>query len=357
MFNAGRLSLARARRGLTAKALAEKAGVGVDTITRLEKGRNTPETDTVEKLANALGYPASFFAGDDVEGVDIEAVSFRSFSKMTARERDAAIAAGSLGLLLNEWVEARFGLPDPDLLDLSHESDPEVAAVHLRQYWGLGQQPIGNLLALFETKGIRLFSLSENTASVNAFSFWRGGKPFVFLNNFKSAESSRFDAAHELGHLIMHKHGDPKGGRSLEREANHFASAFLMPSDDVLARVPRFVSTEVVIRSKVRYRVSAIGLAYRLHQLKRLSDWQYKSICIELSRRGYRSGEPNGIERETSVVWRKLLTLLWQEKVTREDIAKELGIPRDELEGLIWSLTASSETALPIAAGLLRIVD
>lgn len=356
MFNAGRLSLARARRGLTAKALAEKAGVGVDTITRLEKGRNTPEADTIDRLAKALGYPTSFFVGADVEGVDIEAVSFRSFSKMTARERDAAIAAGSLGLLLNEWVEARFGLPDPDLLDLSHESDPEVAAAHLRQYWGLGQQPIGNLLALFETKGIRLFSLSENTASVNAFSFWRGGKPFVFLNNFKSAESSRFDAAHELGHLVMHKHGDPKGDRSLEREANHFASAFLMPSDDVLARVPRFVSTDVVLRSKVRYRVSAMSLAYRLHQLNRLSDWQYKSICIDLSRRGYRSGEPDGIERETSVVWRKLLTLLWQEKVTREDIAKQLGIPLDELEGLIWSLTASAERAVPMSGSALRMV-
>lgn len=356
MFNAGRLSLARARRGLTAKALAEKAGVGVDTITRLEKGRNTPEADTVERLAKALGYPPSFFTGEDVDGVDIEAVSFRSFSKMTARERNAAIAAGSLGLLLNEWVEARFGLPDPDLLDLSQESDPDVAAAHLRQYWGLGQQPIGNLLALFETKGIRLFSLSENTATVNAFSFWRGGKPFVFLNNFKSAESSRFDAAHELGHLVMHKHGDPKGDRSLEREANHFASAFLMPSDDVLARVPRFVSTDVVLKSKVRYRVSAMGLAYRLHQLNRLSDWQYKSICIDLSRRGYRSGEPGGIERETSVVWRKLLTLLWQEKVTREDIAKELGIPIDELEGLIWSLTASFEKPLPMPGNQLRIV-
>ena len=357
MFNAGRLSLARARRGLTAKALAEKAGVGVDTITRLEKGRNTPEADTIEKLAKALGYPPAFFTGEDVEEVDVEAVSFRSFSKMTARERDAAIAAGSLGLLLNEWVEARFGLPDPDLLDLSHESDPEIAAAHLRQYWGLGQQPIGKLLALFETKGIRLFSLSENTASVNAFSFWRGGKPFVFLNNFKSAESSRFDAAHELGHLVMHKHGDPKGDRSLEREANHFASAFLMPPDDVLVRVPRFVSTDVVLKSKARYKVSAMALAYRLHQLNRLSDWQYKSVCIDLSRRGYRSGEPDGIDRETSVVWRKILTLLWKEKVTREDIAKELGIPLDEIEGLVWSLTAGTDQPAHPSGSSLHVVS
>ena len=90
MFNAGRLSLARARRSMTAKALAEKAGVGVDTITRLEKGRNEPEPETIEKLGQALGYPASFFMGEDIEEVDVGAVSFRSFSKMTARERNAA---------------------------------------------------------------------------------------------------------------------------------------------------------------------------------------------------------------------------------------------------------------------------
>lgn len=327
---------------MTARALAEKAGVGVDTITRLEKGRNEPEPETIEKLGKALRYPPSFFTGEEIEEVDVGAVSFRSFSKMTARERNAAIAAGSLGLLLNRWIEDRFGLPEPDFPDeLSEETDPEVAATRVRQHWGIGQQPIGNLLGLLETKGVRMLSLSENTASVNAFSFWRGGKPYVFLNNFKSAESSRFDAAHELGHLVLHKHGDPKGDRSLEKEANSFASAFLMPADDVWARAPRVISTDIILKAKLRWRVSAMALAYRLHHIGRLSDWQYKSICIDLSRHGYRSGEPIGIERETSVVWKKVLTLLWQEKVTREDIAQELELPIDELEGLIWSLTAS----------------
>lgn len=357
MFNAGRLSLARARRSMTAKALAEKAGVGVDTITRLEKGRNEPEPETIEKLGQALGYPASFFMGEDIEEVDVGAVSFRSFSKMTARERNAAIAAGSLGLLLNGWVEGRFGLPDPDFPDeLSSETNPEVAAARLRQHWGIGQQPIGSLLALLETKGVRMLSLSENTASVNAFSFWRGGKPYVFLNNFKSAESSRFDAAHELGHLVLHRHGDPKGDRSLEKEANSFASAFLMPADDVRARVPRVISTDVVLQAKLRWRVSAMALAYRLHQIRRLSDWQYKSICIDLSRRGYRIGEPVGIERETSVLWKKVLTMLWQERITRDDISEDLGIPVDELESLIWSLSAIEPGQRPIQRGSLHVV-
>lgn len=356
MFHPRRLSLARMRRRLTAKALAEQANVGVDTITRLERGHNVPDESTVRKLSAALGFPSEFFMGDDPEEVDLGSVSFRSFSKMSARERDAAIAAGSLGLHLNAWIEARFGLPKPDLLDMSHETDPEVAAVSLRQYWGLGEQPIGSLLALFETKGIRLFSLSENTASVNAFSFWRDGKPFIFLNNFKTSESSNFDAAHELGHLVMHKHGDPKGIRSSEREADRFASAFLMPAKDVRARVPRGVNVNFILKAKLRWRVSAMAMAYRLRALGLLSDWQYKSVCIELSRRGYRSGEPIGVERETSVIWHKVLTHLWSEKVTKNDIAHELHLPLDELEGLIWSLTVGNATVSPMRGDRLKAV-
>jgi len=357
MFSGRRLNLARMRVGLSAKALAERAGVDHDTVTRLVQRRHTPGSDTIERLARAVGFPEEFLFGDDPDEVDASAVSFRSFSKMRAVERDAALSAGTLGLIVNSWVEARFGLPDADLLDLSHETDPRLAAAYIRQHWGLGEQPVGSLLALLEAKGIRLYSLSENTASVNAFSFWKGGKPFIFLNNFKTAESSRFDAAHELGHLVLHKHGDPKGVRSAEREANAFASSFLMPDADVRAKMPRPITVDVVIRTKVRWRVSAMALAHRLHAIGMVSDWQYKSICIELARRGFRSGEPNGIDRETSVVWRKILRQLWSERVSKADIARDLDLPLQELEGLIWSLTAPNEERTKPPVAELRVVE
>jgi Zn-dependent peptidase ImmA (M78 family)/transcriptional regulator with XRE-family HTH domain len=338
MFNPRRLSLARKRRRFSAKALAEKTGLAVDTISRLENGANSPDETTIAKLVRALSFPAPFFYDQDPEDIDTGAVSFRSFSKMSARERDAAISAGSLGLQLSNWIEERFSLPKPNLLDLSYETDPEAAAHSMRQFWGIGEKPVGDLMGLLELNGVRLFSLSENTASVNAFSFWRDNKPFVFLNNFKTAESSVFDAAHELGHLVMHKHGDPKENRSAEREANSFASAFLMPANDIKARVPRRVTIDVLLKAKMRWRVSAMAMAYRLNSLKLLSDWQYKSLCIELGKRGYRSGEPIGIDRETSTIWRKVLGQLWSEKTTKNDIAAALHLPLDELEGLIWNL-------------------
>jgi Zn-dependent peptidase ImmA (M78 family) len=262
---------------------------------------------------------------------------------MSAKERDAAISAGALGLQLADWVENRFSLPEADLLDLSYETDVEAAARSLREHWGLGERPIGNVIGLLETKGVRVFSLSEDTKTVDAFSFWRDNKPFVFLNNFKTAEHSIFDSIHELGHLVLHRHGGPKGdSRQVEREANAFASAFLMPRNDVKARAPRFVDINVVLKMKSRWRVSAMAMAYRLHHLGRLTEWQYKTICIELGRRGYRSGEPDGIERETSIIWRKVLSHLWQERISKNEIARQLNIPLDELEGLIWGLTGAS---------------
>ena len=308
MFNCGRLVLARKRRKLTAKRLAEYARVSAVTITRLEKGTNQPDDSTVRRLADALNYPFEFFFRDDPEPVNIDTVSFRSMTKMTARERDAAITAGSLGIELNNWIEERFSLPIVKLLDLSYETDTEAAARSLRQHWALGERPIRSIVRLLEAHGVRVFALSEDTATVDAFSFWKNDKPFVFLNYFKTAERSIYDAAHELGHLVLHKHAGPIPSRPAEREADSFASAFLMPRNDIRSRIPSQISIDVLLQLKLRWRVSAMALAYRLHTLEMLTDWQYKSICIELGKRGFRSGEPGGIEREKSVIWRKIFS-------------------------------------------------
>ena len=63
-------------------------------------------------------------------------------------------------------------------------------------------------------------------------------------------------------------------------------------------RMPTLISVDYILKAKLRWRVSAMALTHRLHTLNLLSDWQYKSTCIELTRRGYRTGEPGGVERE-----------------------------------------------------------
>ena len=337
-FNSKRLILARQRRRLTGKGLAEVAGLSAITVSRLENADNEPDEQTVAKIASSLNYPMDFFYADDPDELDTSAVSFRSLTKMSAKERDAAVAAGRIGLEVNGWLEKEFSLPASDLIDLSYETDPEAASKALRAYWGLGERPISNMLGLLEVKGVRVFSLSEATRTVDAFSFWRDERPFVFLNNFKTAEHSIFDSAHELAHLVMHRHAGAQPSRAAEREANDFASAFLMPANDVRSRMSRFITVDLIIKAKTRWRVSAMAMAYRLHSVGLMTEWQYKSACIELGRRGYRTGEPGGIGRETSAIWRKVLAHLWNERTTKKDIAAKVNLPPDELEGIIWGL-------------------
>lgn len=341
-FNSERLEIARFRRRLSNKALAEQIGVSPVTLTRLGRNYNAPSDATVSALARVLGFPVAFFYDGSVDRVSPESASFRSMAAMTATERDAALAAGSVAYLFSDWISKRFNLPESRLRDLSSQGDPAVAARILREEWGLGEQPVGSMIRLLESKGVRVFSLSENTRNVDAFSCWRNDEPYVFLNTFKSVEHSRFDAAHELGHLVLHRHGGPEG-KLAESQANRFAAAFLMPEDDIKARIPRFVVLENLIRAKRRWGVSVSALAYRLHKLGTLSDWQYRTMCIEMNRRGYRQTEPDGMPREESALWSQVFTYLWQERLTKAHIASELNVPADEIENLVFGLTSGNQ--------------
>ena len=344
MFSRHRLELARKRRRYTAKHLAASANVSPVTLSRIVNGSQIADEDTIDKLIFVLGFPRGFFFRDEGDLVDANGASFRSLTAMKARERDAALAAGSLAFELTDWVSARFNLPPADLLDLSHQNDPEGAARLLRQYWSIGEKPIGNMIALLETKGVRVFSLTEDTRNVDAFSCWRGHDPYVFLNTFKSTERSRFDAAHELGHLVLHKHGGPQQGRQAEVEAHAFARSFLMPHADVVAKIPFVTRLEDVVRAKRRWGVSVAALAYRLHKMNVVSDWQYRTLCIQINRK-FGDREPRGLPPERSRVWQMVLTELWRDKIPKSRIAAELDLPVEEIESLLFGLTG--ETAPP----------
>lgn len=345
VFNPNRLSLAKKRRRLSGKDFAEITGLHPATITRLEKGRHQPDDDTVRIIADKLGFPIGFFYGSDVDELSSASASFRSLTSITAKERDAALAAGSLAYALSDWVEQRFDLPRSVIPNLGRERDPETAATQLRQEWGLGQLPISNMIKLLESKGVRVFSLAENTKNVDAFSCWRNETPYIFLNTFKSAEHSRFDAAHELAHLCIHKHGGVRDNRAAEMEANTFASAFLMPADDIRSRLPYIMNIDQLLSAKKRWGVSVAALIYRLHKLSLLSDWQYHNFYVQITKRGYRSFEPDPLPREVSTVWEKIFRQLWAERISKNHIAEQLHMPFDEIANLVFNLDGTKESS------------
>jgi Zn-dependent peptidase ImmA (M78 family)/DNA-binding XRE family transcriptional regulator len=342
-FNPSRLTLARKRRGLTMTRLAELIGVEPRSISAYESGEFSPDTDKREQLAKALRFPMSFFSGEDLEELSPDIASFRAMSKMTAAKRDMALSAGTIALHLNYWIEEQFHLPAADLPDLSQEGGPEAAAGSIHQLWGLGEQPIKNMVHLLESRGVRVFSLAIDAAEVDAFSMWRDNKPFIFLNTMKSAEHSRFDAAHELGHLVLHRHGEPQG-QEVEREAHAFASAFLMPRGSVLAHAPKFTTVDHLVKLKHYWTVSVAALAYRLHAVGVLSEWHYRQLYIEISKRGYRKREPEEAPREISQMLAKVFAVLRDDSVGKRDIAAQLDISPEEIEQLVFGLAVTGLT-------------
>jgi Zn-dependent peptidase ImmA (M78 family) len=327
---------------LNQKKFADELHVTLVSVSRWETGQVEPSPANVLAFSALLGYPPAFFEGTDVDEPSSQTTSFRSQTKMSAAVRDAALAAGAIGFTIADWVDEKFELPSHALPDL-HLFEPEMAARGLREEWGLGEVPVSNMIRLLESKGVRVFSLAENTVEVNAYSLWRGGKSYVFLNTFKTPECSRFDAAHELGHLVLHQDGKVTG-REAEDQANQFASAFLMPAADVLACLPRVTHLGQLIEAKSRWRVSLVALLYRVHKLGIISDWKYRDYCIQVGRNGYRTNEPKGIERETSLVWKMVLNNLWQEKITQKEIAADLCLPESEITGLLFGITRQNET-------------
>lgn len=338
MFNPSRLEFARKRRGLTKKNLASSVGLTPRSISMFENNESAPSDGTLKELAKKLSFPISFFhQEDDVEMLSEGAVSFRSLSKMSATRKYSALSAGAIAIAFNQWIEQRFDLPKPDLLEFEGDVDPEFAAITLRQHWGIGELSINNLIHLMEAKGIRVFSLAEDTLDVDAFSLWKDSIPYIFLNNKKSAERSRFDAAHELGHLILHKHAVPTG-KDVESDADKFASAFLMPASSVRAAVSRLETIQTLIKAKKKWRVSLAALAYRMHKLGILTDWHYRTLCIEMSKNGFTKNEPESIPREQSKILEMVFESLREDHITKADIARDLDVLPSEIEAFIFGL-------------------
>jgi Zn-dependent peptidase ImmA (M78 family)/DNA-binding XRE family transcriptional regulator len=342
-FTPSRLVIARKRHGLTLTRLAELTGLSTRSLSLYENGHAEPSGDTLALLARALDVTPGFLGGEEVDEIPLDAVSFRALSKMTARQRDKALSAGAVALLINDWIEARFNLPAADIPVLTGH-DPQSAAEVVRARWGLGERPASNMLHVLEAHGVRIYSLTEENNQLDAYSLYWRGQPVIFLNTGKSGERGRFDAAHELGHLVLHGDHLVPNRPEAEVEANKFAAAFLMPRASVLAQGLRDATPEKILRAKRVWKVSALALAHRLWELGLLTDWGYRAACVQLAQWGYRRDEPQGIDRESSQLLAKVFRSARQHGETPARVAAAIGITTEELRAHLFGLTL---TAIP----------
>jgi Zn-dependent peptidase ImmA (M78 family)/DNA-binding XRE family transcriptional regulator len=337
VFSPVRLQIARERRRLFRKELAALCQVTPQTVSNWETGRNIPLPEAIAKMASELGFPEQFFLQPEFDRLPEGAANFRARTKLAARDKHAALAAGDLARELAGWIEARFELPPVRLPDLKGYT-PELAAQVIRNEWMLGERSIPNMVHLLESRGVLVFSLCQDCQELDAFSFWSGPRPIVMLNTMKSSERSRIDAAHELFHLVAHTE---ETGKQEEEDSDTFAGIFLMPKGDVLKQVPRVVSLQQLIQAKQRWGTSLASLVYRLHKLDKLTDWQYRTLFVELSKRGYRTVEPNSTSREQSTLLAQVFEALRAKGTTLRHVAADLAWPLPQLQELLFGLGAT----------------
>jgi Zn-dependent peptidase ImmA (M78 family) len=320
-------------------------GVDRNVLQRFETGKADIPDGCWQRLCEVSGYQMDFFEKGSPEYPNPDGVSFRSLRSLTAGARDAAMAAGALAFEFDDWIAERYELPGHSLCQIESRSPAESAAF-LRATWGIGERPVGNMINLLEAHGVRVFSLAEETRHLDAYSLWRNDRPYIFLNTLKTAERTRYDASHELGHLVMHRHSGSTHS-SAEHEANMFASAFLMPPDDLRAECPTIRSLQDLILKKKRWGVSVSSLNYALHRIGKISDWHYTSYYKMLASVG-RENEPDPMPRETSQVWTKILTDLWRTGMSLSRVAGELRVPEKELTNLLFGIASSNKVPLGI---------
>jgi Zn-dependent peptidase ImmA (M78 family) len=134
----------------------------------------------------------------------------------------------------------------------------------LREAWGLGVEPIGDVLHEIERHGAIAARL-KLADEVDAFSWPGNERPIVILGTDKANRiRSRFDAAHELGHLVLHRDHPKPADPKLEWQAHRFANSFLLPPERLIEEWPEGrLDWRKLMTLKRRWQMSLAALLYR----------------------------------------------------------------------------------------------
>lgn len=302
-----RLRDARLAKRLNQAELGEAIGKTRQAISAFELGEKAPEAITLAQIAAVLEQPLGYFTVPDREGFGAFGPRFfRASGSETKRRNLMCDVYSCWQVQIASYFDSFINYPSVTLPAITpadksgaYDGDEiEDAAAECRKLWGLGYGPLSNVLALAEGKGIIAVRLRMDGERIDAFSFWNGARPFLFLASEKeSAARARFDVAHEIGHLVLHRGvgqeeiEDPKTLKRIEAEANRFAGALLLPRQSF----PNEVFTtrlEAFVGLKERWKVAIQAMVYRCKDLGVFDEYQVTNIYKQISARKWRTKEP-----------------------------------------------------------------
>jgi Zn-dependent peptidase ImmA (M78 family)/DNA-binding XRE family transcriptional regulator len=350
-FIGARLKEAREARKLTAISLAELVGITRQAISQYENDLQSPRPDVLAKISAILGLPEKYFR-TTLTISEHSAIFYRSMSAATKavrlRGERRFLWLKMIVSYLEQFVQfpplhyPEFGLTgDPNLISM--EQVEELAA-QARRFWNLGDNPIQNMTLLLEANGALVVREEFDARTLDAFSeFRQDDRPYVFLGADKdSSVRSRFDAAHETAHALLHSKvlqsqvNKPSEFKLIEEQANRFAGAFLLPAapfaDDFYT-----ANLDLLKSLKPKWKTSIATMIKRAQDLDLISEVQARLLWINLSRRGWRTEEPydDELDIEKPTILRRAVELLISNEIqNREDILSRIPLSPRDIEGL-----------------------
>jgi Zn-dependent peptidase ImmA (M78 family) len=148
-------------------------------------------------------------------------------------------------------------------------------AVEIRRHLGVDEtRPVDDICDAVESLGVKVYLFESMLEKVFGFSIAEAdGGPAIGVNvrSDISVERRIFTAAHELGHLVLHRNSyegeELEENLNHEKEANVFASHFLMPSEafaQAWEETKGLFFVERVMKTKRYFLVSYLTVLKRL---------------------------------------------------------------------------------------------
>jgi Zn-dependent peptidase ImmA (M78 family)/transcriptional regulator with XRE-family HTH domain len=331
-----RLRQARELRGLTQTALARQVGVHPSAIAQLETGRMQPSPAVLDALSRATGCPPAFFTRPSEPALPLGSLRFRARAAMTARQRRQAWAYAEILYDLMASMAVQTEYPAPRLPRLT--GDPVAVARLTRQALGLPPaRPIGSLIRTLERHGVWVLAIPVPLPRRDACSAWAGrdgATPVIVVAATPAGDRRRFSVAHELGHLVLH-HTPEATPHALERQADAFAEAFLLPEAAMRAELAPPITLTTLADLKACWGVSLQALIRRAHTLDLLTPSQYRSLFAQLAARGWRTQEPIPVPVERPRALRQLAELLYGVPIAYPALARDANLDPAFLQDLV----------------------
>jgi Zn-dependent peptidase ImmA (M78 family)/transcriptional regulator with XRE-family HTH domain len=297
-FDPKLMLVARQARGLSQADLAEMLGINQGFLSKVENGLKEPSKDVIKRIAEALGFPESFFfQREEIYGLPVSVHPLhRKKSSVGIRDLEVIHAELNIRIMnlkrLLQSVELCPKLPMPHLDLEDYNEDIEKIAELVRNTWLLPRGPIENLTESLERAGCLVVWCDFSNIAIDGVTLSIYKMPtIIFLNRHRPSDRMRFTLAHELGHIIMHRIPNP----NMETQADAFASALLMPYHDIkesFALLGNRLTLEHLAYLKPIWRVSIQSLLMRGKDIRVINKNQSDYLWKQINYRRMRFQEP-----------------------------------------------------------------